>query len=135
MAKTQGAEASPRIESFQSFMAFLHEPEARTPVLSAKRFSELLGIDLQTLADQARVHRNTISRAPDSRGVQTFLREAVRVIHAATDLSGDVRRAMFWYRNEPLAAFSYKTAETLVSEGRTDDVLRYIGSLEAGAAG
>ena len=135
MAETPGAEADRPIESFQSFMAFLHEPEARTPLLSAKRFSEVLGIDLQTLAEQARVHRNTISRAPDSHTVQAFLREAVRVIHAATDFSGDVRRAMFWYRNEPIAAFGYKTAETLVSEGRTEDVLRFIASLEAGAAG
>jgi hypothetical protein len=54
------------------------------------------------------VHRNTISRAPGSRGVQDFLREALRVI---------------------------KAAERLVSEGRSDDLLRYVASIEAGAAG
>ena len=69
------------------------------------------------------------------KGIQRFLREAIRVIRAATDISGDVSRATFWYRNEPLAAFGYQTAETLVSEGRTEDVLRYVMSLEAGAAG
>jgi hypothetical protein len=31
--------------------------------------------------------------------------------------------------------FGYKTAERLVSEGRTDDLLRYLTSPEAGAAG
>jgi hypothetical protein len=31
--------------------------------------------------------------------------------------------------------FDYQTAETLVSAGRAEDVLRYIVSLEAGAAG
>jgi hypothetical protein len=31
--------------------------------------------------------------------------------------------------------FGYKTAERLVSEGRTDDLLRYVASIEAGAAG
>lgn len=92
-------------------------------------------IDLQTLAEQAHVHRNTISRAPASHGVQDFLREALRVIKAATDLNGNLGRALFWYRNEPLSAFEYKTAERLVSEGRTEDVLRYIASIEAGAAG
>lgn len=56
-------------------------------------------------------------------------------MRAAYDLSGDVGRAMFWYRNEPLPQFGDKTAEQLVSEGRTEDVLRYVGSLEAGAAG
>lgn len=46
-----------------------------------------------------------------------------------------MHRALFWYRNEPLSVFDYKTAERLVSEGRTDDVIRYISALEAGAAG
>lgn len=69
------------------------------------------------------------------RCVQRFLRDALRVIRAATDISGDVTKALFWYRNEPLPVFTYKTAEQLVSEGRADDVLRYVSSLEAGAAG
>jgi uncharacterized protein (DUF2384 family) len=72
---------------------------------------------------------------PNSEGVQRFLREAVRVLRAATDVSGDVGRAMFWYRNEPLPVFGYKTAEQLVSDGRAEDVIRYVVSLEAGAAG
>ena len=64
-----------------------------------------------------------------------FLREALRVIKAGTDISGDVNRSLFWYRNEPLSAFGYKTAEHLVPEGRAKDVLRYVASLEAGATG
>jgi hypothetical protein len=46
-----------------------------------------------------------------------------------------VNQALFWYRNEPLPVFDYKTAEQLVSDGRTDDLLRYVSSFEAGAAG
>lgn len=121
--------------SFQHFLDFLKDPEASAPVLSPRRFSQALHLDLQTLADQAHVHRNTIARAPASRGVQDFLRQALRVIKAATDLSGDVDKALFWYRNEPLSAFGFKTAETLVSAGRTEAVLKYVMSLEAGAAG
>ena len=121
--------------SFQHFLNFLKEGEVPSPSLSPKRFSEAMHIDLQTLAEQAHVHRNTISRAPTSRGVQDFLREALRVIKAATDLNGDINKALFWYRNEPLSAFGYKTAERLVSEGRTEDLLRYVASIEAGAAG
>ena len=67
--------------------------------------------------------------------MQRFLREALRAIRAAADQSGDLDRALFWYRNEPLPPFGYKTAEQLVSDGRTDDLLRYIASLETGAAG
>lgn len=121
--------------TFQHFVEFLREAETSAPVLSPKRFSLAMHIDLQTLAEQAHVHRNTISRAPGSRGVQDFLREALRVIKAATDLNGDLNKALFWYRNEPLSVFCYKTAERLVSEGRTDDLLRYVASIEAGAAG
>jgi hypothetical protein len=120
---------------FDGFIDFLRDQDAGASTLSPKRFSDVLSIDVQTLATQAHVHRNTISRAPASESVQKVLREALRVIRAAHDLSGDMVRAIFWYRNEPLPPFGYKTAEQLVSEGRTDDVLRYVGSLEAGAAG
>jgi hypothetical protein len=122
-------------KNFAGLMEFLRDQEVGAAALSPKRFSEVLSIDLQTLAAQAHVHRNTLSRAPASASVQNFLREALRVIRAATDLSGDVDRALFWYRNEPLQPFGYKTAEQLVSEGRTEDVLRYVASLEVGAAG
>ena len=121
--------------TFQHFVDFLREADTPAPLLSPKRFSQALHIDLQMLAEQAHVHRNTITRAPGSRGVQEFLREALRIIKAATDLNGDLNKALFWYRNEPLSVFGYKTAERLVSEGRTDDLLRYIASIEAGAAG
>ena len=121
--------------TFQHFVDFLRETDTLAPVLSPKRFSQAMHIDLQMLAEQAHVHRNTISRAPGSRGVQEFLREALRIIKAATELNGDLNKALFWYRNEPLSVFCYKTAERLVSEGRTDDLLRYIASIEAGAAG
>ena len=44
-------------------------------------------------------------------------------------------KALIWYRNDGLEYFGYKTAEELVSDGRTEDVLRYMASLQAGAAG
>lgn len=122
-------------KSFDGFLNFLRDQDVGLTVISPKRFSEVFSMDIQTLAAQAHVHRNTINRAPGSEGVQRFLREALRVIRAATDLSGDVDRALFWYRNEPLQSFGYKTAEQLVSDGRTDDLLRYIASLESGAGG
>lgn len=120
---------------FDGFIDFLRDQDSGASTLSPKRFGDVLSIDVQTLATQAHVHRNTISRAPASESVQKFLRDALRVIRAAHDLSCDVGRAIFWYRNDPLPPFGYKTAEQLVSEGRTEDVLRYVVSLEAGAAG
>ena len=121
--------------SFETFLASLQDPDRPGPTVSPKRFGQALRIDLQTLAEQAGVHRNTLSRAPDSPSVQRYLREAVRVIRAATDLGGDVNKALFWYRNEPLQPFGYKTPECLVAEGRSEDLLRYVTSLEAGPTG
>ncbi|AOI96213.1 hypothetical protein [Burkholderia sp. LA-2-3-30-S1-D2] len=116
-------------------MASLREGDNDAPIISARRFATALHIDMQTLARLAHVHRNTVSRLAGSESVQKFLRDALRIIRAATDISGDVQRTLFWYRNEPLPTFDYKTAEWLVSEGRTEDLLRYITSLETGAAG
>ena len=135
MAESAVIESPALGATFQHFIEFLREADTPAPMLSPKRFSQAMHIDLQMLAEQAHVHRNTISRAPGSRGVQEFLREALRIIKAATDLNGDLNKALFWYRNKPLSVFGYKTAERLVSEGRTDDLLRYIASIEAGAAG
>jgi hypothetical protein len=65
---------------FEGFLDFLRDQEAGPAVLSPKRFSDVLSIDLQTLAGQAHVHRNTLSRAPASESVQRFMREALRVL-------------------------------------------------------
>ncbi|WP_175965328.1 DUF2384 domain-containing protein [Burkholderia sp. BCC0322] len=120
---------------FDHFLASLKDSESAAPIVSARRFAAALHIDMQTLARLAHVHRNTISRLPGAESVQKYLRDALRVIRAATDISGDIRSTLFWYRNEPLPTFGYKTAEELISEGRTEDLLRYVTSLEAGAAG
>src|SRR3989338_1477880 len=122
-------------QNSEGFLNYLRGSDDASKSLSPERLSEVFSVDFQTLAAQAHVHRNTISRAPTSAGVQRYLREAVRVIYAAIDISGDVERAIFWYRNAPIAPFDYKTAEELVSEGRTEDLIRYIQSLEAGALG
>jgi uncharacterized protein (DUF2384 family) len=59
----------------------------------------------------------------------------VRVLTAATEITGDDKRAAFLLRNEPLRAFGYKTADALIQEGRADDVIAYLESLAGGAAG
>ena len=105
-------------------------------MLSPTRYLTMVKIDIGEFARNAGVHRNTVSRAPNSASVQDFLRKNVRVISAAFDASGkDMAKALLWFRNEPLAPFAYKTAEQLVAEGRVDDVIRLIESYEAGAAG
>jgi uncharacterized protein (DUF2384 family) len=129
------AEAIPVFErNFDRFLDFLND-DATPATISPRRFGQVLSLDMQTLAAKAHVHRNTISRAPNAESVQGYLRESVRVMRAAADMAGSVEKAIFWFKNNPLPPFDYKTPQDLVSEGRTEDLIRYIQSLQAGFAG
>jgi len=63
------------------------------------------------------------------------LDDALAVIRAATLVSGDLQKAVSWYFTERLDVFDGLTAEALVLQGRARALLRYVESLEAGAAG
>lgn len=119
---------------FDRFMNFLNADTSPASI-SPKRFGQVLNLDMQTLAAKAHVHRNTIGRAPHAESVQNYLRASVRVMRAAVDITGSVEKAIFWFKNNPLPTFDYKTPQDLVSEGRTEALIHYIQSLQAGFAG
>ena len=121
-----------RTAAVSGFVESLQEP--RTPYISPKRFSAALGVQVASLASLAGVHRNTL-RNPASERLQDKLREMVRVISAAAALTGDVSKAIFWYRNEPIADYDHKTAAELVAEGHADAVMAHLRDLENGASG
>ena len=59
-----------------------------------------------------------------------------QVLAAAAAVSGgDLEAAILWYRNEPLALFDNRTAESLVAEGRAADVLNLLEAFQAGFIG
>lgn len=121
-----------RTTAISGFIESLQEP--RTPYISPKRFSAALGVQVAGLANLAGVHRNTM-RNPASERLQDKLREMVRVISAAATLTGDVSKAIFWYRNEPIADYDHKTAAELVAEGHVEAVMAHLRDLENGASG
>ena len=121
-----------RTTAISGFVESLQEP--RTPYISPKRFSAALGVQVAGLANLAGVHRNTL-RNPASERLQDKLREIVKVISAAATLTGDVSKAIFWYRNEPIADYDHKTAAELVADGHTDAVIAHLRDLENGASG
>ncbi len=86
-------------------------------------------------AERAHVHRNTPTARPQAPQLQKYLRDMVRVLAIATEMTGDEKRAAFLLRNEPLRAFGYKTADTLIQEGKADMVIAFLESLMGGAAG
>ena len=109
--------------------------DADTPYLSPAKVGRFFGYRVQELAERAHVHRNTPKARPQAPQLQRYLQQMLRVLAAATELTGDEARAVFLVRNEPLAAFGYKTADALVQEGRTDAVIAYLESLAGGASG
>ena len=114
------------------FVDSLQEP--RTPYISPTRFSEVLGVKVMALAELTGVHRNTL-RNPSSERLQLKMREMIKVISAAAELTGDIHKAIYWYRNEPIADYDHRTAAELVADGHADAVLAYIRDLENGARG
>lgn len=59
-----------------------------------------------------------------------------QVLAAATVVAGgDLEAAILWYRNESLAPFDNRTAESLVAEGRAANVLKLLESFQAGFVG
>lgn len=127
-------EAEPS-NSWAKFGLDLLEPEV-APMLSPARYIRLLGIDAETLARNARVSVSAVTRTPGAGSIQRHLRENLRVIKAAYDMSGgDLSKALSWFRTERLPPFGQKTAEQTVAAGQADDVIRLIDSWHAGAAG
>ncbi|MBB3396408.1 hypothetical protein FHX09_004033 [Rhizobium sp. BK538] len=59
----------------------------------------------------------------------------IKAISAAAELSGDLQKAIYWYRNEPIADYGHRTAAELVADGEIEAVLAYIRDLENGARG
>lgn len=106
------------------------------PMLSPTRYISLLGIDTKTLAQNARATVSAITKTPGAPNIQRHLRNNLRVIKAAYDVSGgDLAKSLHWFRTEPLPMFDRRTAEQLVSAGRVDDVIRLLDSFHAAAAG
>lgn len=127
------AHADPRATRLLSgFVASLQEP--RTPHISPKRVADALGIPANRLADIAGVHRNTL-RNPGSERLQHRLRDMVKAITAAAELTGDIAKALYWFKNEPIADYRHKTAAELVAEGHLDAVLAHLEDLSNGANG
>jgi hypothetical protein len=125
---------STNASQFSHFLGTLKEEKSRT-ALSPVRLADALELSTQGLAALAHVHRNTVSTAPGSAKLQAAMGDVVRVLSAATSLTGNVDRALFWFRNEPIADFDHLTAMQLVERGKVQAVVDYIESISVGAAG
>ncbi|MNO02395.1 hypothetical protein D3C81_2227810 [compost metagenome] len=78
---------------------------------------------------------DAIRTAPESERIQDYIRSTLRVLSAVADTGTDIGKAIYWLRNVHLSTFNDKTAEELVCEGRTAQLVDYLRSWEAGAQG
>ena len=121
-------------QSFPDFLQGLREPGSRT-ALSPALLANALELPVQDLASLAKVHRNTLQLTPSSPKVQSAIRDVLRVLSAAHELTGEIDRAVFWFRNHPIPDFGHRTAMQLVEMGKVQAVIDYIESRSAGATG
>jgi|SRR5882757_3123677 len=108
---------------------------AHQPIIDPEKFSKALHIQLQDLAKMAGVHRTTVTENPTNAKLQGYLREAVRAMSAAYEVTEDRDRTIFWFRNTPIAEYAHQTAEQLVAMGKTDAVIAYLQSIASGSSG
>lgn len=112
------------------FLAEVMEPQKG--VISPQRMSGALHISLTRLSEITQLHRNTLTRNPDSPEVQQRLGEVAHIIALAAELVGNQQRAIIWFRHQPLSGFDNKTAEELVAAGYADAVLEHLAMLGDG---
>ena len=104
-------------------------------MIQPQRFAAALNLKLPDLAHLAGVHPATVTEAPENVELQGFMREALRVMSASYQVTGDRGRTFYWFRNEPIPEFEHRTAEQLVAAGKSVAVIGYLTSIAAGSSG
>jgi uncharacterized protein (DUF2384 family) len=112
-------------------LAGVYDP--KLPGISPERVAATLKVQMVDVARLAAVHRNTLTRTPNSSKVQGRLGDVMRILTEATELlDGDIGKAVIWFRHQPLAGFEGQTADELVANGHADAVLTHLHMLQQG---
>lgn len=114
-------------------LAASHFSDGHSPFLSARRVSEVLGINQSELAKLIGIARNTLASKSGTRKVDQALSPIVRILTMAIDMTGDENRAVIWFKHQPIPGWAGKTAYDIVSVGEAGKVLTYLEAVRAGA--
>ena len=103
-------------------------------VFAPRRIADTLRTTAEEIARTAGLGKDAVQRKDRVRSdkTQRRLREMVEIINKVEPRFGSALMAYAWYRSEPLAGFSGRTAMQLVRDGRADDVLDYVDAVDAG---
>jgi hypothetical protein len=103
-------------------------------VFAPRRIAEAFRTTSEEVARTAGLGKDAIQRKDRIRSgkTQRRLREMIEIINKVEPRFGSALMAYAWYRSEPLAGFSGRTAMQLVRDGQAEDVLDYIDAVDAG---
>ncbi|TPJ31496.1 antitoxin Xre/MbcA/ParS toxin-binding domain-containing protein [Mesorhizobium sp. B2-7-2] len=103
-------------------------------LFAPKKIAEAFRTTSEEIARTAGLGKDAIQRRERVRSdkTQRRLREMVEIVNKVEPRFGSALMAYAWYRSEPLRGFSGQTAMQLVREGRADEVLDFIDSVDAG---
>jgi hypothetical protein len=65
--------------------------------------------------------------------VATAVLEVLRVLRIAQEIEPDVNAMLFWYEHIQIDELGSLTAEQLVGEGRANEVVRFLRSIQSGS--
>ena len=104
-----------------SILSPFHESVRATDAayISPQKLASQLNTTLVGLSGMMHVHRNSFAK-PQSEKLQSKLRDVARIIGIAKTLLGSRDRAVYWFRNQPLADYGNQTAWDLVGDGHAD---------------
>lgn len=88
--------------------------------------ANMLSISLSELASLVGVSRNTLAARPLGAKATEALTPLVRILSLATEATGSERRAMIWFKFNPIISLGTKTAIEHVADGHSDWVLAHI---------
>jgi uncharacterized protein (DUF2384 family) len=101
--------------------------------IDPQAMADTLHISLAELARISGVHRNTLTRTPASPAAQERLGAIARILtEAAALLGGDNRKAIVWFRHQPIASLGGDTAEDIVARGQATLVREHLKDLRDG---
>jgi transcriptional regulator with XRE-family HTH domain len=106
----------------------------RADYIAPAYLSDRLHITLAELAATLGVSRDAVTKTTrlQSKATQGRLREMLEILNRAEPWAGSLLGAYAWYRSQGLPSFGDATAETLVRQGRAEDVRHYLDRIAAG---
>jgi hypothetical protein len=100
--------------------------------IAPRALADKLGLSLTDLADLIHVSRGSLSDKAASPKVQFALGPILKILSLATDTNGSERRAILWFKYNPIRPLGIKTPMDHVRDGHSDWVLGHIENVMNG---